>query len=30
MLIIKDLRDFPWNIGIMEYWKDGVHGYILP
>jgi hypothetical protein len=23
-LIIEDPRDLPWNIGIMEYWNDGL------
>jgi hypothetical protein len=23
-LIIEDLRDLAWNIGIMEYWNDGL------
>jgi hypothetical protein len=26
LLIIKDLRDLAWNIGIMEYWNDGLGG----
>jgi hypothetical protein len=25
-LIIGELRDLPWNIGIMEYWNDGLKG----
>jgi hypothetical protein len=24
LLIKEDLRDFPWSIGVMEYWNDGL------
>jgi hypothetical protein len=25
-LIKEDLRGLPWNIGVMEYWNDGLRG----
>jgi len=25
-LIKEDLRDLAWNIGVMEYWNDGLRG----
>jgi len=24
VLIIEEVGDFPWSIGIMEYWNDGL------
>jgi len=26
LLIIEGLRNLPWNIGVMEYWNDGLRG----